>query len=89
MIVLRQLCRIVRNVWAGIVIAALIPVLIGRIVGVVLGFLPRAHWARWRYRRALSRSGLSAEEVEELLPLYDPRFPPLRQILRHRRWIRT
>lgn len=89
MIVLRPLCRTVRNVWAGIVIAVLLPVLIGRIVGVVLGFLPRAHWARWRYRRALTRSGLSSEEVEELLPLYDPRIPPLREILRYRRWIHT
>jgi hypothetical protein len=88
-IALRSLCRTVRNVGAGIVIAALIPVLIGRIVGVLLGLIPRAHWSRWRYRRALTRSGLTREEVEELLPLYDPRIPSLRQIFRYRRWIHT
>jgi len=86
-IVLRRAWRTLRNVWAGIVIALLIPLLIGRIVGVLLGMIPRARWARWRYQRALVRSGLSREEVEELLPLYDPRIPPLRQLLHQRRWI--
>ncbi|MBU1049855.1 hypothetical protein KKG90_07530 [Candidatus Bipolaricaulota bacterium] len=79
----RSIIDDVRRLWAGIVIAIVVPILLFRILGVVFGFV----WTRWRtrgtFRRSLIRAGLSADEADSLADRYNVRIP-LCEMLRQR-----
>ena len=75
--------RSLGKLWAGIVIAVLIPILLFRILGTVLGVV----WTRWRtretFRRSLLRAGLTDEEADALVDRYNVKIT-LREMLRQR-----
>jgi len=64
-----------QHIWAGIVIAVLIPCLLARLTAVGVGLV----WSRRRTRRAfhrrLVRAGLSEAEADALTARYHARFP--------------
>ncbi len=73
-----------RRLWAGIVIAILIPILLFRIMGSVFGLI----WARRRNRgtfyRALMRAGLAEDDADTLTDRYNASIR-WRDLLHHRR----
>ena len=75
--------RGLRNLWAGIVIAVLIPTLVCRIIGSVLGLLWTRRRTRATFRRSLLRAGMTADEADALTIRYSARIS-LRELLRQR-----
>ena len=80
---MRSLFGILSKIWAGFVIAILIPVLLFRIIGTVFGLL----WTRWvtrsTFRRSLLRAGLTPDEADALTERYNARIT-LRELLHQR-----
>ena len=75
--------RGLKNLWAGIMIAALIPVLLFRIIGFAIGLFARRRWTRITFRRRLLHAGLSPKEADELTTRFHPPIA-LRQLYRYR-----
>ncbi|MFC2095491.1 hypothetical protein ACFLSW_03525 [Candidatus Bipolaricaulota bacterium] len=77
--------RGLRNVWARIVVAVLVPILVCRVVGAAIGIV----WTRRRtcstFHRSLLRSGLTTDEADSLATQYNTRIS-FRELLnlRHR-----
>jgi hypothetical protein len=74
---------ILGKIWAGFVIAILVPILLFRILGAVIVLL----WTRWftrsTFRRSLLRAGLTADEADALTERYNVRIT-LRELFRQR-----
>ncbi|MCK5585873.1 hypothetical protein KAJ02_07355 [Candidatus Bipolaricaulota bacterium] len=72
-----------KNLWAGIVIAVLFPVLVCRIIGFAIGLMWTRRRTRSAFRRSLLRAGLTAEEAESLAGHHQARIS-FRELLRNR-----
>jgi hypothetical protein len=70
-------------VWAGLVIAFLVPVLVCRVVGGVLRLIGARRRTRMTFRRSLLKAGLTQQEADSLTIRYNPKVP-LRDLLRLR-----
>jgi hypothetical protein len=75
--------RSLGKLWAGIVIAVLVPILVFRILGTVIGLLWTRWRTRWTFHRSLMRAGLTEEEADTLTDRYNVRIT-LREIIHQR-----
>jgi hypothetical protein len=84
---MRRAWRHLKNVWAGIVIAVLVPVLVWRLVSLLFGMIWRRRRTRETFRSSLLRAGLSRDEAEQLTDRYHARIT-VREIMQQRRLLR-
>lgn len=80
---MRSALRGLKNLWAGIVIAFLLPILIGRITGSVIGLVWTRRRTRSTFRCSLLRAGMTADEADSLAGRYHGRIS-FRELLRQR-----
>ncbi len=62
----RSALRGLKNLWAGIVIAFLFPILVGRIIGCAIGLVWTRRQTRSTFQRSLLRAGLTPDEAISL-----------------------
>jgi len=75
--------RRLQNLWAGIVIAVLVPILVCRVIGAITGLIWTRRRTRSTFRRSLLNAGMSADEADALTIRYHTRIS-FRELLRQR-----
>ena len=80
---MRSALRGLKNLWAGIVIAVLLPILIGRITRSVIGLAWTRRRTRSMFRRSLLRTGMTVDQADSLAGRYHARIS-FRELLRQR-----
>jgi len=72
-----------KNLWAGIAIAVLLPILVCRIIGFAIDLVWTRRRTRSMFRRSLLRAGLTVDEADSLTSRYYARIS-FRELLRQR-----
>ncbi len=80
---MKSVLKGLRNLWAGIVIAVLFPILVCRIIGFTIDLVWTRRRTRWTFRRSLLRAGLTVDEADSLTSRYHARIS-FRELLRQR-----
>lgn len=80
---MRSALRELKNLWAGIVIGVLFPILVGRIIGCAIGLVWTRRQTRSTFQRSLLRAGLTPNEADSLAGCYHVGIS-FRKLLRHR-----
>lgn len=80
---MRAVWRRLTKIWAGFVIAALVPVLACRVSGFVIGAILRRRYSRRTFYRSLRKAGLSERDANRLTERYHAKIT-LRELLAYR-----